>query len=136
MINNYVSVYTDGACSGNPGPGSIGVLVLDENGQELESCKECIGDTTNNRAEYRALIKGLEIAAKHCRKKVICYSDNELMIKQLNKQYRIKKNELYVLCIEVNAKAQLFEEVIYQHVRRQNKYINKADKLAQEALSG
>lgn len=136
MINNYVSVYTDGACSGNPGPGSIGIIVLDENDQELEKCKECIGDTTNNRAEYYALIKGLEIATRYCRKKVICYSDNELMIKQLNRQYRIKRPELYKLCVEVNNKAQLFEEVIYQHVRRTNRHISKADKLAKEALAG
>jgi len=131
-----VKVYTDGACSGNPGPGALGVIVLDENNQELERCKECIGDTTNNRAEYRALIRGLEVAAGICRRKVICLSDNEVVIKQLNGQYRIKTPELLKLCLDVKSKAQLFDEVVYQHIPRTNQYIGKADRLAKEALAG
>ncbi len=85
MVNNYVTVYTDGACSGNPGPGAIGIIILDESNQEVATFKECIGDTTNNRAEYIALIKGLDLAAGICRKKVICFTDSELMVKQLNR---------------------------------------------------
>jgi len=136
VITNVVKVYTDGACSGNPGPGAIGVIVLDENNQELGACKECIGDTTNNRAEYRALIRGLELAAGVCRRKVICFSDNELIVKQLNRQYRIKNAELRKLCIEVQNTARLFDEVIYQYTPRTNRYLGKADKLAKEALTG
>ena len=97
MINTYVTVYTDGACSGNPGPGAIGVVILDENNQEIITYKECIVETTNNKAEYLALIKGLELAAGICRRKVICFSDSELMIKQLNKAWRIKNKELLKL---------------------------------------
>lgn len=136
VITALVKVYTDGACSGNPGPGAIGAIVLDESNQELATCKDCIGDTTNNRAEYRALIRGLELAAGVCRRKVICFSDNELMVKQLNRQYRIKNAELRKLCIEVQNTARLFDEVIYQYTPRTNQYLNKADKLAKEALAG
>ncbi|MFC2021130.1 ribonuclease HI [Chloroflexota bacterium] len=69
MINNYATVHVDGACSGNPGPGAIGVVITDENNQEVKRYKEIIGETTNNQAEYRALIKGLELAAGICTKK-------------------------------------------------------------------
>lgn len=136
MINTYVTIYTDGACSGNPGPGAIGVIVLDENNQEVATCKECIGDTTNNRAEYKAVIRGLELAAEVCRKKVVCFSDSELLVKQLNKTWRIRNKELLKLNIEVGQRAMLFEEVIFQHTRRNNRYIIKADKLTKDALAG
>ena len=136
MINTYVTVYVDGACSGNPGPGATGVVILDENNQEVASCKECIGETTNNKAEYHALIRGLEIAAGICRRKIICFSDSELIIKQLNKTWRIRNKELLKLNLEVSNRAKLFEEVIFQRINRNNRYIRKADKLAKEALVG
>lgn len=100
MINTYVTLYTDGACSGNPGAGAIGIVILDENNQEVATYKECIGETTSNRAEYHALIRGLELAAGICRKKAICFSDSELMIKQLNKTWRIKNKELLKLNLD------------------------------------
>jgi len=136
MINTYVTVYTDGACSGNPGPGAIGVIVLDENGQEVSTCKECIGETTNNRAEYKAVIRGLELAAGICRRKVICFSDSELVVKQLNKTWRIENKELLELNVAVTDRMRLFQEVIFQHVRRSNRHITKTDRLTQEALAG
>ena len=136
MINTYVTVYIDGACLGNPGPGAIGIVVLDENNQELATHRECIGETTCNRAEYKALIKGLDLAVGICRKKVICFSDSELIVKQLNKSWRIKNKELLNLNVEVNNKVRLFEEVIFQHISRHNQYIAKADGLTKEALAG
>ncbi len=129
-------VHTDGACSGNPGPGAIGIVILDENNQEVATYKECIGETTSNRAEYHALIRGLELAAGICRKKVVCFSDSELMTKQLNKTWRIKNRELLVVNLEVNTRLKLFEEVIFQHTKRNNQYIIKADKLTKDALAG
>lgn len=135
-IINVVKVYADGACSGNPGPGAIGVIVLNENNQELTSCGECVGGTTNNKAEYRALIRGLELASGLCRRKVVCYSDNELVVKQINGLYRTKNAELRKLCIEVKNTAQLFDKVVYQYTPRTNSYISKADKLAKQALAG
>lgn len=136
MINTYVTVYTDGACSGNPGPGAIGVIVLDENNQEVAAYKGCIGETTNNRAEYEAVIKGLELAAGICRKKVICFSDSELLVRQLNKRWRIRSKELLKLNMAINERVKLFEEVIFQHTRRNNQHIVKADKLTKDALAG
>ena len=58
-----VRVYTDGGCRGNPGAGAIGIVLLDGSNNELHTHAECIGETTNNRAEYMALIKGLKLCA-------------------------------------------------------------------------
>ena len=71
-----VKLCTDGGCRGNPGPGDIGYIILDENNNELESHAECVGETTNNRAEYLALIKGFDCAARHTRGTVYCFLDS------------------------------------------------------------
>ena len=136
VITTVIKLYTDGACSGNPGPGAIGIILLDENNQEIDAYAECIGHTTNNRAEYRALIKGLDLAAKHCRKTVICFLDSDVVVKQLNGDYRLKNDELRRLFHEVKDKERAFERVVYNHTHRSNHYIRKADSLTRQALSG
>jgi len=131
---NVVKIYTDGACSPNPGLGAIGILILDENNQELATRKEYIGDTTSNKAEYHALIQGLELAVGFCTWKAICFSDSSLMIKQLNRSWRIRNKRLLKLNKEVRATAGLFEEVEYRFISRDNPHIKRADRLAKEAL--
>jgi len=133
---NIVKVFTDGGSRGNPGPGAIGVIILDEQNNEIEKFKECIGHTTNNRAEYCALIKGLDLAAKHTRDTVSCHLDSELVVKQMEGAWRLKNNELRNLFSEVKDKERPFKKVIYTHVRRTNPSIQKADKLLNEALDG
>lgn len=136
-VIDVVEVYTDGACAPNPGSGAIGAIVLDENGQERETCSEYISDeTTSNRAEYKALIRGLELAAGVCTWKAICFSDSSLMIKQLNRNWRIRNKELLELNKEVRVIAGLFKEVKYRFASRDNPHIKKADRLAKEALFG
>jgi len=131
-----VRLYTDGGCRGNPGPGAIAFRILDENNNELESCHECIGETTNNRAEYRALIKGLECAAKHTRGVVNCYLDSELVIKQVIGSFRLKNDELRALFYKVKEKESSFEKVTYQYLKRTNPFIKKVDLLINQALEG
>jgi len=131
-----INVYTDGACSGNPGPGAIGIVLLDENNRELETYMECVGHTTNNRAEYLALIKGLDLAAKHCRRTAYCFLDSEIVVKQLNSVYRLRNDELRKLFHLVKDKERAFEKVTYNHVRRSNQHIRRADQLTRQALSG
>jgi len=133
-LTNLVKVYTDGGCSPNPGTGAIGILILDENNQELATDKQCIGDTTSNRAEYHALIEGLKLAAGWCTWKAICFSDSSLVIKQLNRNWRIRNKKLLELNKEVRLTAEVFEEVEYRFISRDNPYIKKADRLAKEAL--
>lgn len=144
MTNQYKSnhristlyVYSDGGCRGNPGPSAIGMVFFDENKNKIAEHKECIGDGTNNQAEYKALIKALELATAHCRKKLICFSDSELLIKQLSGAYRIKNEKLRELFYILKDKETAFEEIVYNHTKRTNPSIEYADKLVNEALDG
>ena len=131
-----VKLYTDGGCRGNPGPGAIAFRILDENNSELESYCECIGETTNNRAEYHALIKGLECSAKHTRGIVNCFLDSELVIKQVTGLFRLKNDVLRTLFYNVKQKESPFEKVTYQHLKRTNPLIKKVDTLVDKALEG
>ncbi len=134
---DHVKLFTDGCSRGNPGAASIGILILDgsSNG-ELKRYNEAIGHMTNNRAEYRALLKGLELCAAHTRRRVTCHMDSELVCKQMNGDYRITVPELRDLCLKVKNAAQLFDSVTYVHTARTNPYMRKVDRMANEALEG
>jgi len=129
-------IYTDGGCRGNPGPGAIGIVFFDENNNKIAEYKECIGDCTNNQAEYRAVIKALELSTAHCRKKLLCFLDSELVVKQLSGAYRIKNEELRRLFYLLKDRERAFEQVVYNHVKRENQFIKYADKLVDDALDG
>ena len=133
---NKVKLYTDGGCRRNPGPGAIAFRILDENNNELKSSYECIGETTNNRAEYHALIKGLECSSSYTRGTVLCFLDSEFVIKQVTGVYRIKKEELRPLVHQVMDNMRLFNEVIFQHLKKTNPFIRKVDALVDQALEG
>ncbi len=132
----HIHVYTDGASRKNPGPSAIGVVFLDEQGNFIAEHKECIGIGTNNEAEYKAILKALELGTNYCRRKISIFSDSELVVNQLTGAYAIKKNHLRNLCILVKDREKLYDEVIYNNVPRENKNISRADKLSNEALDG
>lgn len=134
MIKSKIYLHADGGSRKNPGPSAIGILVRDETGNILETYKECIGDATCNIAEYRALIKALQLAAKHTRGEVHIFMDSELVIRQMNGSYRIKKNHLLELFQHVKNCERPFDKVVYNHVPRDNQFQIKADALVNEAL--
>ena len=129
-----VNLYTDGGCRGNPGPGAIGIVICDAASIVLHEHAECIGYTTNNQAEYRALIKGLDLCAEYTRGRVSCYSDSQIVIKQITGAYRLKHEALRTLFDEVKRGTQRFREVVFQHVRREHHCIVQADRLLNDAL--
>ncbi len=131
-----VQLYTDGGCRGNPGPGAIGMVIMDAEQRELLACAESIGPATNNRAEYRALIKGLDLCAAYTRRRVVCYSDSELLVNQMTGAYRLKNEELRALWQRAKELELVFQEVVYRHVRRTDQFITKADRLLNEAFDG
>ncbi len=131
-----LSIYTDGGSRGNPGPSAIGIAFYDENKNRIAEYKECIGEHTNNQAEYKALIRGLELATAHCRKKIMCFLDSELLIKHLSGAYRIKNEKLRELFYILKDKETPFEQVIYIHTQKTNQFIQYADKLVNDALDG
>jgi ribonuclease HI len=96
-----VTIFTDGAARGNPGPAAIGAIIKDEKGNPVASLSHCIGQTTNNQAEYRAIIAALEKAISLGAMQVTLYSDSELVVKQINGHYKIKNTALRPLYQEV-----------------------------------
>ena len=129
-------IYTDGACRGNPGPAGIGIVICNESGKKIKEDKEFIGNATNNIAEYRALIKALELANDFSVTRVECFSDSELMVRQLNGAYRVKNEKIHELFLLVKEKERLFEEVAYSHLPREKGLIKRADKLANLGIDG
>jgi ribonuclease HI len=133
---NVIQLYTDGGSRQNPGPGSIGIVIYDGSNRLLYEFSECIGHCTNNQAEYKALIKGLDLAARYTRREVKVFCDSELVMKQMNKVYRLKNDALRDLYHEVKKREEVFDSVIYQHVPRTNQRISKADTLNKQAQNG
>ena len=131
-----VKLFSDGGCRGNPGPGAIGLIILDDANQELYKHAECIGHTTNNRAEYQALIKGLDFCAKYTRRRVCCFMDSQLVVNHMNGTWRLKNDDLRSLFHEVKKHEQVFGEVVYQYLERTNPYMKKVDRLVNEAFEG
>jgi ribonuclease HI len=129
-------VYTDGGSRGNPGPAAIGIVFFDENKNRIAEYKECIGECTNNQAEYKALTKALELATAHCRKTIMCFLDSELVVRQLSGMYKIKNEELRRLFYLLKDRERAFEKVVYNHTKRENQFIQYADKLVNDALEG
>ena len=129
-----VLLYTDGASRGNPGPAALGVVLCDGFENVLTTHRESIGRATNNEAEYRALIRGLDLAAQHTRAKVEVYMDSQLVVNQLRGAYRIKESRLARLAAKVKEKAGRFQEVTYESVPRSHRKIQEADSQANLAL--
>lgn len=129
-----IHVYTDGASRGNPGPAAIGIVVCDAYDRLLEEKRASIGRATNNEAEYQAVIRGLEASHNHTRQKVVCYSDSQLLVRQLRGEYRIQEPHLQKLASTVREKASRFVDVTFQHVPRRHPMIQRADELANRAL--
>lgn len=125
-------INTDGGARGNPGPAAIGITLRSESGETILKYKEKIGETTNNVAEYRALIKGLELALENKASDVECILDSELVVKQVNGLYRVKEESLKILHSEVRNLLSKFNSHMVKHVKRKDN--SAADKLVNEAL--
>lgn len=131
-VPEQVVVYTDGGARGNPGPAALGASVQTLDGDELDAVGEYIGEATNNIAEYSAVIVGLRRAAELGARRVVLRSDSELLVKQLNGVYKIRKPHLQRLALDVREAARAFEEVRFEHVRRESNA--RADELVNIAL--
>lgn len=127
-----LKVYVDGAAVPNPGPSGIGVVVYDEKKKKIKEVKKYIGLTTNNVAEYKALIQGLKESKKLLPQSVNVFSDSQLLINQMNGRFRINNRDLGKLFQQAKNLESKFEKVTY-HLIDRNK--NKAaDQLANLAI--
>ena len=125
-------LFTDGGARGNPGPAAYGFVIEAEDGTVLAAHGERIGIATNNVAEYRALIAGLEKALELAVPEVEVVSDSELLVKQMTGEYRVKNAALQELSIEASRLARRIGRVTYTAVRREHNEL--ADRLVNEAL--
>jgi ribonuclease HI len=127
-----LTIYSDGAARGNPGPAGVGAVLLDESGTIVDTAAEYIGEATNNVAEYMALITGLKRALGFEVQKIRIFLDSELLVRQLTGVYRVKNSGLKPLFTEAQALLGRYRQVEIAHVPREKN--READKLANEAI--
>ena len=125
-------LFTDGGARGNPGPAASAYVLEAEDGSVIDARGETIGVATNNVAEYRALIAGLEKAADIGVTELEVVSDSELLVKQMRGEYRVKNPGLIDLSLEAARLARRVGSVSYRAVRREHNEL--ADRLVNEAL--
>jgi len=127
-----VSLYTDGGARGNPGPAGIGVVIKNKGGQTIKEIGKFIGNTTNNEAEYRALIEGLVACLDKTISEVGCYSDSKLVVNQLNGDFKVKNAKIRTFYKEVKRLERNFDKVTYTYIPRDKN--TEADSLVNEVL--
>jgi ribonuclease HI len=125
---------TDGAARGNPGLAGAGIIIKDEKGHRLETMHVFLGVATNNQAEYRALIEGLRAVARHNPGSVLVRMDSELVVKQMNGQYRVRHPEIIPLYQQAVEAASALPHVTFVHIPREKN--PGADRLANLAIDG
>ena len=128
----HLIVACDGAARGNPGPAGIGAQVVSDDGEVVGEIARGIGETTNNVAEYTAVIEGLTLARDLGARSVTLRSDSLLLINQLKGVYRVKTEHLRPLYERVRSLAADFDRVTFEHVPRERN--TEADRLANEGV--
>ena len=123
---------TDGGARGNPGPAAYGYVLETPDGTVLDAHGEKIGVATNNVAEYRALVAGLEAAIARGVTELEVVSDSELVVKQMRGEYKVKNEALRQLSLKAARLARELDAVTYTAVRREHNEL--ADRLVNEAL--
>lgn len=131
-MGKILKIFTDGGARGNPGPAAIGIVIKDDNDKILITHAEYIGETTNNQAEYKALIKALQLAEDFKPDQVFCFLDSELVVKQMKREYRVRDKDLQPLFIKVWNLAVALGTVKFQHIRRDLN--QEADELLNQEL--
>ncbi|MDP7069226.1 MAG: ribonuclease HI family protein [Candidatus Peribacteraceae bacterium] len=132
-VGGTLHLFTDGGSRGNPGQSAIGVIIEDPvRGEVIREHCERIGIQTNNVAEYQALIEGLKLAKRYHPNRLICHLDSELIVKQLNGEYKVKMATLKPFFEEIQEISQHFDDVDFVHIPRSDNY--RADALVNKAL--
>ena len=129
-----IIIYSDGGSRGNPGPSAIGVLICDEKNEPLFEHYETIGETTNNVAEYTAVIVALELAKKFKPEEIDYFVDSELVARQISGRYKVKTPHILALYKQVKEKEKTFKKFIISQVPRSHEKLRYVDKLVNQAL--
>jgi len=131
-LSSRLVVNVDGGARGNPGPAAIAAVVATPDGEVLEERSERIGDATNNVAEYRAVLLGIDRARALGASELELVGDSELIVRQLLGDYRVKDGALRKLHAQVRKALEGFDRWSIRHVRREEN--EAADALVNEAL--
>jgi ribonuclease HI len=129
---NKFKLFTDGGARGNPGPAGIGGVLYDSEDEITAEFSVYLGETTNNQAEYKALLKGLELALENKVEDLDCYLDSELVVKQLKREYQVKNEGLASLFVKAWNLSLKFKKITFNHVTRDKN--TAADALANQAM--
>jgi len=133
-VGGTLHLFTDGGSRGNPGQAAVACILEDPTqGKILKEHFECIGIATNNVAEYKALMEGLRIARRFHPNTLTCFLDSELLVKQLNGEYRVKMVTLQPLFEMIRTLTRSFPHISFQHIPREDNH--RADALVNKALS-
>ena len=132
MSKGRLTIHTDGAARGNPGPAGAGACIRDEDGAVVSEDCRYLGEATNNVAEYEALLLGMERAKELGARRIEMRADSELVVRQLNGEYRVRNPALQRLYARVQQLESEFESVEYRHVPRAEN--RAADRLANRAI--
>jgi ribonuclease HI len=127
-----LKLFTDGGSRGNPGPAASGAVLKSVSGETIASVSKYLGRTTNNQAEYTAIVIGLQKARQLGASTVQVYMDSELATKQLNGEYRVKDSEIAKRFVEVKNLVAQFDRVSFTHVRREKN--TEADAIVNKCL--
>lgn len=128
---SYFKMYTDGGSRSNPGQAAIGIVIYDKNDKKIKEISKAIGITTNNVAEYTALYVGLLTLKELKCKEADLYLDSELIVRQLNGQYKVKDSKMLDMYLKVKKELDTIKWTV-NHVKRS---LNKeADALVNKAL--
>jgi ribonuclease HI len=132
QLNNEWLVMVDGAARGNPGHAGCGVAIFDGNGTLVKELSRYLGHTTNNVAEYEGLLMGLEAVLELGEKRICVQSDSQLLVRQLNGQYRVRDEKLKPLFEQALRLLRQFEAYRILHVPREMNRL--ADRLANKGI--
>lgn len=130
--SGWLHIWTDGASRGNPGPAGIGARAKDDKGRVLFEVCDYLGETTNNVAEYYALIRILEESRSSACRKVSIHTDSSLMVNQLTGAYRVKSKDLLPLLSRVKSMLAELDDFELEHVPREQNV--ECDALANRAI--
>lgn len=132
MKNKKLIIFTDGGARGNPGPAGIGAVLKNEAGETVAKISKYIGETTNNQAEYRAVLEAIKKARELQASELEFYLDSELVVRQLNREYKVKNKDLAPFFVRIYNAVMDFKKVTFKHIRREMN--EEADGLVNEAL--
>lgn len=129
-----ITIYTDGGARGNPGPAAVGVVIYQEGKKEPKKYSKFLGEMTNNQAEYEAVLYAMELAKKIKPRpdEIDFYLDSELLVGQLNRQFKIKNIELGRYFIKIWNSSQSFNKINYYYIPRHKN--READELVNQAI--